>query len=728
MKRLLWVSIILLLGSYTFGQKITKHQYWSTYTYIAKLDTTQLRYILQTNRTDSSWLVKHIVDSFYRDSVYPYKKLPFGSYVIMSAANNTVTYRTYHQHPFQLNVWGVNTTNYLTIKDDEDKVIEDAKVTLLNDSICPYAIGMGSYILPRIKTAYIIKVSRNGYDDYMMVNPAYYVPPPYKNSYPDYSHTSILAGYFVTNLPKYKMQDTVKFKAYLVDDFGNNYNERLSLWLKDSYTEKEVFIKKLKPISSGAYAGQFVLGDTLKPNQPCELILKNMVGETSKSISFTLENYELKSTSYSLQMPNQTITTGKKIMVIASAHDANQLPIMDGYIKLNIRLHSIAKVLQDRLVIPNKHYEHIYSIVKEMDPSGYTEFIIPDSIAKGFNGTFVVEASFENADHEVTLQNTSFSYIHQDVAYTAEIVKDSIQVSYYFKSAPERDSLKLVYVYQNKRTEQYIVTPFQVAIDYSAIRYEVYNSDSLVAQLNMPDMKNSVYVVGKRTCDSVFIFLQNPIKIPVHYEIYRNKKKVAEGKSVNLAYMVADASPESYYILWGHNYRGGFQSNYKTQAFHFAEKKLYIEADQPNEIYPGQQLNLKIKVTDAKKQPVEKVNITAYSVNTQIGEIPLPDVPYMGLIRNDEPLHFTTPYANYCDFTVTHPIKGFHIAALHLLDNEMYQLIFNPGGKTILNFKINKPQPEFGVYLFEKGQLQNIISLSLDNELIYHKQASFPLH
>lgn len=723
----LFFFLVIFLAKNLSAQKIQENKLQSSYKYILRLDSAQLRFLIQKNKLDTAWLFNSIVDSFLRDSNYNFEKLPYGTYLVCHVIDHQIYFNSYHRHPFGLDIWGVNSKNYIIVKDHQGKIIEDAKVSLLNGRICNFSIGMASYELPKLPNGTLVKIEYGGSFDYMTINPTYYNPPKVSNHYADYSHTTIMPGYIALNQPKYKQNDTLKFKAFLVNDDGSYFYERLSVYLSSDYDNREKLIGKYKFRTASAYTGQFVLGDTLPPDRSYNLIFRNDRNQEVKRISFYIENYELKKYSYDLVMAAGVIYPGQKIVVVAKARDANNLPVMDGYVKFNVRLSNITEVKTNKFFVPNKWYQSIYTFERELDPSGYTTLELPDTLMLNFNAQFIVDATFTNEDNELITRSTNFRYENKNRTYTLNLKQDSVQANYFYQSKATEANLRLVTVYSNyTRQSTNVTTPYSHKIDYAAVMYELYSNDTLVAQFNCPDLQSVISVGGKRAFDSVFISLYNPLRIPVHYEIYKNKKKVAEGKSETLDYRVADASNESYYIIWGHNYRGALRNNYRTQAFHFQEKKLNVSIDQPEEIYPGQTVNINIKVTDAKNRPVDNVNLTTYSVNTQFGEIPLPDVPYMGLIRNDEPLHFTSPYFQVYNCATSLLLRNFQVNALHLKRNEWYAMVYSTQAQTQFSFKLKSKAPEFAVYAFRQNYIQPIVSIILDNQIVYHSRNSFP--
>lgn len=724
-KKNTFLLFALLVGIAGMAQTIKENKFYSNYKYLLKLDSAQLRFLNQKNKLDTAWLFNSIVDSFYKDSSYNYSKLGFGTYLICYVQEHQIYFNTYHKNPFMLDVWGVNTKNFVIVKDHQGKVIENAKISLPNGKNCQYSIGMASYELPKITNGTIVKVEYQGYFDYMVVNPSYYNAPRFRNSYPQNRSNKILPGYIALNQPKYKKLDTVKFKVFLVYNDGVYYNEKITLWIvDDNGREKKIGAYKSK--TSGAYFGQFALSDTLISDREYNLIFRNNLNEEIKRTRFTIENYVLKQNTYDLSMTSNIIYPGQKIIAVAKARDANNLPIMDGYVKFNIRLSSISQVNTNMFFVPNTWYQSMLTMEKELDPSGYTSIEISDTLFRNFNGAITVDATFTNEENELITRSVSFNYENKNHTYAITAQKDSIAVNYYFQAHQAIKELRLVTFFTNEiRRTTLITTPYIEKLDYAAVRYELYQNDTLVASYYCPEIDQWLGVYGKRSFDSISIKLYNPLLIPVHYEIYKDTKKVAEGKSSIINFSAGDATSSSYYIFWGHNYRGGLRNNFKTQSFHFQEKKLYVDLTQPEEIYPGQSVKVNIKVTDAYNKPVENVNLTAYSINTQFGEIPLPDLPYMGLIRNDEPLHFTSPYFQLFNCNTSQQLKPFQIDALHLERNEMYRLIYSKDQKTILKFKTKNKLPELAIYLFSQHQLQPVVSIIIDNQILYHSRNTY---
>ena len=67
------------------------------------------------------------------------------------------------------------------------------------------------------------------------------------------------------NQPKYKLTDTVKLKAYIVNRHKKRYRKALNVWLEYSAKGRlqKQLLSRLTPVSPGSYIYSFPLSDTL---------------------------------------------------------------------------------------------------------------------------------------------------------------------------------------------------------------------------------------------------------------------------------------------------------------------------------------------------------------------------------------------------------------------------------------------------------------------------------
>jgi hypothetical protein len=719
--------------AFVHAQKISAHQFSSRYTYVFRLDSSQARKTLQGIQRDSSIYLTHKVDSFFTDSAYAYDQLGWGFYYAVSARASTIQYKQFHKEPFIKEVWGINSRNFVTLKDPHEQIIHDAAVTLIDGTPCPFVKGIGAYEIPARKVTVMLKMQYRGQWDYLYVNPEYVQAPKPKNVYPDYRHTMIAPGYLVFNQPKFKFYDTLKFKAFLLQDNGKPYKEKLRIYL--SLDGKDKFIGSYKPQTPGAYFGQFEISDTLQIDKNYTLVFRNMENEVIKSNTFIVENYELKPNRYTLQGPPANCLVGDKVELTVAAFNANNLPVMDAVITVDLRIADISRYFLDRQFIPDKWLrESYFHLELNSDPSGNTSIVFPDSLFLNFDANYEVIVTIRDADNHTKNMRAVFNYNNRLYAYHIKYEFDSLVVRSFFKAKPQSQDLILETTYRDTIIKSVIATPYSQPLDFYAKSYRLYLGDSLLLEQNAYlDYASMVYFAGKRNADSVHIRLVNPIRLPVYYEIYRDRVKVGEGYGSTIDYHAADLSQLSYHVVWGYNQPGEFRNSFKVKSFHLYETRLNVLIKQPAEIYPGQTTDISIEVTDQFNKGVPDVNLTAYAVNMEFENIPLPDVPYMGLTRGAYPLTTVRPMGYLPDFSHSCVLKAYHFNVLNLFGNEMYALLYGKGGKTVVQMPIKRRTPELSVYVYQKHQLQNIVYIKIDSQLVYHQYYvapsafSFPL-
>lgn len=719
------IKPILLLFSAFFiisglqAQKLSEHKFRSSYVYIFRMDSTQARMLYQGIRTDSSFYFTNKVDSFSVDSQYRYE-LGWGLYYFARIEGGNVNLQTYRKEPFSSQTWGFNGRNFIVLRDLERHIINGARVTLPNGTVCPYITGMASYELPKLATPTLIKMEYGGKFDYLYVTTTNYSVPRVKNSYPNYQHTTIAPGYLVFNQPKFKYYDTVKYKAFLLNDNATAYKQKLKMYLM--VDGKEKFMGIIKPRTPGAYYGEFFVADTMQVDREYTLAFKNFNGDVVKSNTFYLENYELKPNQYHWTGLKSSYLAGSRVMFTFSSLDANNLPVMDARLEVRIRILGIDRYLKDRMFVPDKWYSEYVKYEYAVDPSGYTTISFPDSLFEHFDASYEISVLAKDPDNNNVGMSAQFRFDNRDLSYEMHYEDDSFVAKSFYRTRPSSRKMTLLVYYLNRTVRKEITTPYSEPIDIYAVSYILMEHDSLILNYYAPqDYVNKVYFRGKRTGDSIYIQLENPLNLKVYYEIYKGMEKVAEGAGNSVKFEQADASAESYHVLWGHDNRGELVANFKVQSFHLYEARLNVNIRQPDKIYPGQKVDVEIQVTDQFNHGVKNVNLTAYSVNSQFGSIPAPDVPYMGLTRGAYPLQYVHPSSYLPSINQNIALKLWHLKKFNLLSNELYSLLYGKGGKRVAEMPIKRTTPELSVYVHSAHQAQNIVYIKVDGNLIYHQ-------
>lgn len=183
-------------------------------------------------------------------------------------------------------------------------------------------------------------------------------------------------SYAVTDKPKYRPNDTLRWKAVVLDRRGRWQDGEMELCLEQWYSGKRKKIGTVEAEKKGVYCGAFMLTDSLElvANNNYNLVLRNDKG--SVSARFGYEDYELKSLNVSVDAETE-IKHGSPINLIIKATDEKGDIVTAGNAKILVNTGYVRSVYAPELFVPDVLYEEN----TELSPTGTTVVRIP---ADGF--------------------------------------------------------------------------------------------------------------------------------------------------------------------------------------------------------------------------------------------------------------------------------------------------------------------------------------------------------
>ncbi|MCP3928806.1 MAG: TonB-dependent receptor plug domain-containing protein, partial [Bacteroidetes bacterium] len=167
-------------------------------------------------------------------------------------------------------------------------------------------------------------------------------------------------------------------------------------------------------------------------------------------------------------------------------------------------------------------------------------------------------------------------------------------------------------------------SPCKIELNHYYSKY-MASMDSLSKSIQIASESSMLNCYTERTKDSIYFEVDNPRKIPFSYNIYKRNRQKGKGYSDSLNIANKVTSKQNYFIsiryLWGGKIK---EDNYRIP---FVEKRLNLSMTYPKLVYPGQKARIELKVTDIAGDPVEDVDVTAYSVTKKFNHYapPLPD-------------------------------------------------------------------------------------------------------
>ena len=729
--------LLPLLSVNLYAQPLYQQKMNGPYLLLYKLTDKQMEFVAKhPEKIDSQFLYTRLVGKVHTDSIIPLFRQPIedfpihpfsdknryakcwprfhvwdikeNGYFIEVTVNtlNTVSYKIIENPLFNAGVHRIGYETFVFVEDTAGLPVYNASVHL-DTSNCPYDSSIGGYKIAGKNIFGFLRIERNGIFTLSHLNG---YQDKTNNTQPPkdrYNYAKIkYQGYLVTNKPRYKQWDTLFFKSFLVNTKGKPIKEKLIARLYQNYSgyAREI---EIKPANKGDYHGYIIINDSFTLDQPITMALLTEQRTTVKYQNIMLENYELKDIFFEFRADKALVTPGEGIKFYASATTANRLPIMDGKLTFKMRLSNVNFTDGDSVVIPFKKMENWYSVSVQTDPSGVTVFEIPDSVFMPLDGTFEVRCILLTADNEMREGSGSFRYQTTRDRQEANLESDTLRVKRLYNMESVQRTMRIkIYSKKDLLVDSVFQTPLNLYLPPNVFSANIYKGDTLTGtfyrQTTLPE------VWGKRTYDSANIYFKSAKDIPVFYRIYCNNILVAKGKSTQLNWHTLDKKKASYHIQYGILEGSVTSPRFYSKSFHLAEKELKVEIIQPTTVYPGQEVAIEIFVKNAYGKPVNKVNLAAWAVNTQMESITTPDIPYMGLVKTQKPL----PTQNWPLYKIelysTSALKPWQIGGFFLRKNKVFNLVYPEKGFQVLTDTTPHKSTEIDFYAHGKSVRQQI--------------------
>lgn len=202
----------------------------------------------------------------------------------------------------------------------------------------------------------------------------------------------------------------------------------------------------------------------------------------------------------------------------------------------------------------------------------------------------------------------------------------------------------------------------------------------------------------------------------MNYKIYYGDKLIEGGHCSSLLYQRYQPSDISYHVIYSYRWRG--IEYVKEESFHSLEKSLTVTINQPEIIYPGQKVPVSVHVTDYKNRDAKKTNLTAYAVNTQLGEVKAPELPYFGTAKGGLLKTFLT-FNTRADINNYKAVTPSFAKKTHLSESPYYTLLYNTSGYGALYEDIENDKAEFSPFVNKGNENLTIYTVYVNKRLIY---------
>ncbi|SMC49100.1 alpha-2-macroglobulin family protein [Pedobacter africanus] len=651
MKHLLRSLFLLLFAvQAAFGQKkLTNSRISDNFTYIYKLSDKEAYAVASEGKTVINDAFLHTrIDSFYHASNKPYRKnLPFGNYLYVKAVKNQLVYRLTPKNNVNLQFINNRKNFQFAIIDLKGRQISTAEVTVgkgkrirYNATAKLYVAGSGSkegVITVRYEgvSNFFTYEEQESYGRYAKNDPSLFKKIFEKKRGLGDRKRGVktgYSGYMVFNKPMYKPLDTVKFKAYLVTSKGKSIgNKPLRVELNKDYNAPGSLLTTLDPYRDGGYEFSFVLADSLqlKLDRNYTIVLKEQQRKEWEQVyqgNFRYEDYELKSVNFTVRTDKNEYSPGNPANIFMKATDENELAVPDGRVEVLVRTNTASKFYSPRLFVKDTLWKT--SLV--LDPVGETKLLLPDSIFPKADIDFEVSFVFLNSNNERRTASKSLKYRVKEQDVKVEFKKDSLYLDYQVRGNSVRQKASVSLSFPNSDEEEVLKVelPAAIKMNYSASGYYVKTNDGYDDYIFMEDLKPEIKVDAVQGKDSLQVLVNNQHKIPFWYTIFSGNKVFLRGYGTRLDTTIRHTSAKAAHVKLNYSW-GEKELDTETSAF-YRPGILNVKLLSPDLVYPGQTVNMQVKVTDANDLPVASTDVTAYAYTSKFKNGYSPGIPYFG--------------------------------------------------------------------------------------------------
>ncbi len=393
---------------------------------------------------------------------------------------------------------------------------------------------------------------------------------------------------------------------------------------------KKISKQRIPPVAPGVFTWQMLWADSLEidrdysfrftgPEPRTRGLFRRYTPDAPVvSGEVYYEDYVLDEVTYTFSQDKESYTLQDSIVFHLGARDANGQSIPDGRYTLVVRTEAAHSFYAQEVLLPDT----IWRTEGALAASGDLDIRLPEHLLP--EGSYQLLATFYGINSAGELQKKELRlFVDRRIAkLEASIQKGWLLVDWKDKATiPSWLTLREEYPNMAAKVMS-IPAPYRVRVKPEVQAYTISSGkESLYLGLN--DKKRAGHQVSNnafRVRDTVVCMLQNPHRIPVQYRVMRGKKEWDAGVTSDSLWVWQQIDTEGndfhfyYTFVWAAQEEQGFASVliYKNM--------LEVSVAQPEEVLPGEQVQVKVRVKDQANQPAAGVNLTAGAYNSLFGD------------------------------------------------------------------------------------------------------------
>ena len=695
----LYLALGILLQFQTYSLWAQKEQIW-----YYNLDPKVAKQLLQGSSLDTSMFTKAMPRSSFNS-------LPFYQQLILQNEEEELKIKVHAQTDFSVRAMSLGGDFAVRIIEASGKSLPSAKVAI-NDQPLVFHSRQNTYtktnFLPNVG---ILSIDINGYTFFYELTAIQQKPVEPETVRLTALSTTALRGYIAFCKPVFRHRDSLKAKIYAAQPNGRPFKGDLRLELKSN----KVWWDTLVSVDRGAFSLDLPLADSLPLDKEYTLSATPLYGDKiveGLNHTFYLEEYQLDEVQYNLHPNQNQFQAGEKIQIQVVARTSYNTPVPEVKVQ----------VLGSAIYNNNTYGDLFWRFSARLDEEGMLLLDIPPDRLPTKLCRLRFEASFSRPGAMVQKKEIVFWY--HPVAIELKV------------------SAKQVQAYAQGK-------PFQLWVEYDWGRQLLYAGNQTFAAPFNPSVKaysagfkkpeTFLYLNNERVGDGLVdqirwqcqnlrkdqsITMHNPLGIPIWYQIGYKNKTLQKGQTQDtlLSWQHDEKSPKDLYLQY--QYWWGEKWYTKRRLIPHQQQQLQIEWIAPEQIYPGQNVDLKLSVRDEKGTPLSGVDLTAGAINAQFGE-QLPHSPLALAAERtlpDEYLEYRTLPLNREWHQALN--ATFYKKLTELSADSYYRYRFIENG--FLSERISLPDSSvfqenafFSPFVIEQGKFKPIVMVYAQDTLVY---------
>ena len=627
----------------------------SPFTYYYRISNDEMGDFYRNPRPEQIYKLLHTrVDSSLTSSVQP--DLPVGHYVKVYTNENKVHAEVFSVQPFFPYVMNNGADLMVRVLDTLGHNMDRAEVQVGNRRL-KYDRKSQAYVLLNRKAEGVLSVRAGDNEVFARLSAS-------DDPISEFPKSMVIGNadpadgwelYAVTSQPKYRFQDTVRFKLFLQSRQSHSgVRDAVRFFVSQNGNEHEVAL--LAPYAPGLFEGSFVLKDSLgltaglpvafsvrSDKEPSNVALRNAV--------FELDDYSLSRAHLSLRAPKVHLR-GDSLELYIRGTNENGFPIRNAEVDVRavFRFDDDFLTFHRQAFVPREALWHRHLTLSQ-DGEAYVR--IPWQCMPEANFNYAINVALSVENDSLSEAHQTVSYIHQEQMVEAQLARNLVRFSYRENrlNRPAAARIHAFDVNGKRISSSEGDLPLDLKLDTYVNSYQV-EVGSLQQTIRMDRSDDSLEIIATRRPASVVFESRNPRSLPFNWFVYQGTKLVKKGTGTTFRASFRKNLNKDFYCVIQYLWAGRVREREFASPF-FDDDRLHLHVTQSPLVSPGSASEVTVTALQ-KDKPVSDVDITAWAPLAAFG-FDAPDFP--STAGNDSPSRRRTVNYHLSTDPLTHDFE-----------------------------------------------------------------------